>query len=50
MNIGTKWVLKGHAQTAFFAVHGACPLRKPSDLGFSDGRRSLHNSACSIIR
>lgn len=41
MNIGTKWILKGHAREAFFKwVSGwSISMRKPSDLGFDD---SLH--------
>jgi hypothetical protein len=37
-NIGTKWVLKGHAEDNFFKwVSGwSISMRKPSDLGFSD--------------
>ena len=43
MNIGTKWVLKGHAQTAFFewVSSWSVSMRKPSDLGFSDERHTL---------
>jgi hypothetical protein len=42
-NIGTKWILKGHARTAFFEwVSGwSVSMRKPSDLGFSDERHVL---------
>lgn len=38
MNIGTQWILKGHAKTNFFKwVSGwSISMRKPSDLGFSD--------------
>lgn len=38
MNIGTEWVLKGHAREKFFEwVSGwSISMRKPSDLGFSD--------------
>jgi len=38
MNIGTEWVLKGHAKNAFFQwVSGwSVSMRKPSDLGFDD--------------
>lgn len=38
MNIGTKWILKGHARNNFFKwVSGwSISMRKPSDLGFSD--------------
>jgi superfamily II DNA or RNA helicase len=37
-NIGTKWVLKGHAETSFFewVSSWSISMRKPSDLGFSD--------------
>jgi len=43
MNIGTKWILKGHAQTAFFewVSSWSVSMRKPSDLGFSDERHNL---------
>ncbi len=39
-NIGTKWILKGHARDKFFQwVSGwSISLRKPSDIGFSDER------------
>lgn len=42
-NIGTKWVLKGHAIDAFFAWVSSWSVsaRKPSDLGFSDERHVL---------
>lgn len=42
-NIGTKWVLKGHAVDAFFAWVSSWSVsaRKPSDLGFSDERHLL---------
>lgn len=42
-NIGTEWVLKGHAKDAFFQwVSGwSISMRKPSDLGFSDERHIL---------
>ena len=38
MNIGTEWILKGHAKTNFFKwVSGwSISMRKPSDLGFND--------------
>lgn len=38
MNIGTEWVLKGHAKDAFFqwVSSWSISMRKPSDLGFSD--------------
>lgn len=41
MNIGTEWILKGHAKDNFFKwVSGwSISMRKPSDLGFDD---SLH--------
>lgn len=43
MNIGTEWVLKGHAKENFFKwVSGwSISMRKPSDLGFSDYRHVL---------
>jgi len=39
-NIGTKWILKGHAKTDFFkwVSSWSISMRKPSDLGFSDDR------------
>lgn len=42
-NIGTKWILKGHAQTAFFewVSSWSVSMRKPSDLGFDDSRHIL---------
>jgi len=42
-NIGTKWVLKGHAVNHFFEwVSGwSISMRKPSDLGFSDEKHKL---------
>lgn len=42
-NIGTKWVLKGHAVNHFFEwVSGwSISMRKPSDLGFSDKKHEL---------
>ena len=41
-NIGTKWILKGHAKNDFFkwVSSWSISMRKPSDLGFSD---ELHN-------
>lgn len=43
MNIGTEWVLKGHAKENFFKwVSGwSLSMRKPSDLGFDDSRHVL---------
>jgi hypothetical protein len=40
MNIGTQWLLKGHAKESFFKwVSGwSISMRKPSDLGFDDSR------------
>ena len=37
-NIGTKWILKGHAHTDFFkwVSSWSISMRKPSDLGFDD--------------
>lgn len=45
MNIGTKWILKGHAVDSFFDwVSGwSISMRKPSDLGFSDKNHTLPN-------
>ncbi len=45
MNIGTEWILKGHARKAFFQwVSGwSISMRKPSDLGFDDSRHMLPN-------
>lgn len=42
-NIGTKWVLKGHAVDGFFAWVSSWSVsaRRPSDLGFSDDRHTL---------
>ena len=39
-NIGTQWVLKGHAKESFFewVSSWSISMRKPSDLGFSDDR------------
>ncbi len=39
-NIGTKWILKGHAKDSFFDwVSGwSISMRNPSDLGFDDSR------------
>jgi hypothetical protein len=43
MNIGTQWILKGHARTAFFdwVSSWSVSMRKPSDLGFDDSRHIL---------
>jgi len=43
MNIGTEWILKGHAKDNFFEwVSGwSFSMRKPSDLGFSDEKHIL---------
>jgi len=43
VNIGTKWVLKGHARTAFFewVSSWSVSMRKPSDLGFDDSTHVL---------
>lgn len=37
-NIGTKWILKGHARESFFkwVSSWSISMRKPSDLGFDD--------------
>lgn len=38
MNIGTSWILKGHAKESFFrwVSSWSISMRKPSDLGFND--------------
>lgn len=43
VNIGTQWILKGHAKESFFKwVSGwSISMRKPSDLGFSDEKYIL---------
>lgn len=43
MNIGTQWVLKGHAKDAFFewVSSWSITMRKPSDFGFSDDKHHL---------
>jgi hypothetical protein len=43
MNIGTEWILKGHAKENFFKwVSGwSISMRKPSDLGFDDSKHIL---------
>ena len=43
MNIGTEWILKGHAKENFFKwVSGwSLSMRKPSDLGFDDSKHVL---------
>ena len=42
-NIGTKWILKGHAKDKFFrwVSSWSISIRKPSDIGFSDDRFEL---------
>lgn len=42
-NIGTQWVLKGHAHSSFFewVSTWAISMRKPSDLGYSDEKMTL---------
>lgn len=42
-NIGTQWILKGHAQDSFFewVSSWSISMRKPSDLGFSDKKHEL---------
>lgn len=42
-NIGTEWILKGHAKENFFRwVSGwSLSMRKPSDLGFDDSKHIL---------
>lgn len=49
-NIGTKWILKGHAVDAFFAWVSSWSVsaRKPSDLGFDDSRHVL--PALNVVR
>jgi hypothetical protein len=44
-NIGTQWILKGHARENFFkwVSSWSVSLRKPSDLGFSDDKFILPN-------
>jgi len=39
-NLGTKWILKGHAKNDFFkwVSSWSISMRKPSDLGFDDTR------------
>ena len=43
MNIGTEWILKGHAKENFFKwVSGwSISMRKPSDLGYDDSKHIL---------
>jgi len=42
-NIGTKWILKGHAKDDFFSwvSSWSVSMRKPSDLGFDDTKHVL---------
>jgi hypothetical protein len=42
-NIGTKWILKGHAKSDFFSwvSSWSISMRKPSDLGFNDDSHIL---------
>lgn len=42
-NIGTKWILKGHARNDFFdwVSTWSISMRKPSDLGFDDYNHKL---------
>lgn len=42
-NIGTKWILKGHAKEDFFrwVSSWSISMRKPSDLGFDDSEYKL---------
>ncbi|MDH6304636.1 hypothetical protein M2459_001372 [Parabacteroides sp. PF5-5] len=42
-NIGTKWILKSHAENDFFdwVNSWSISMRKPSDLGFSDDKHIL---------
>jgi len=43
MNIGTEWILKGHAQENFFkwVSSWSISMRKPSDLGFDNSTHVL---------
>jgi hypothetical protein len=43
INIGTKWILKGHADKDFFnwVSSWSISMRKPSDLGFNDDLHKL---------
>ena len=49
-NIGTKWILKGHAVDGFFAWVSSWSVsaRKPSDIGFDDSRHVL--PALQVVR
>lgn len=49
-NIGTKWILKGHAVDGFFAWVSSWSVsaRKPSDIGFDDSRHIL--PALTVVR
>jgi len=52
-NIGTKWILKGHAKQEFFrwVSSWSISMRKPSDLGFDDSRfvlPELHKNFHSV--
>lgn len=49
-NIGTKWILKGHAVDGFFAWVSSWSVsaRKPSDLGFDDSLHVL--PALNVVR
>jgi len=42
-NIGTQWILKGHAKKTFFewVSSWSISMRKPSDLGFDDSKHIL---------
>jgi hypothetical protein len=42
-NIGTQWILKGHARDNFFkwVSQWSISMRKPSDLGFDDSKHIL---------
>lgn len=42
-NIGTKWILKGHAKDAFFewVSSWSITMRRPSDLGYDDSKHIL---------
>lgn len=43
VNMGSKWILKGHAEESFYewVSSWSMSVRKPSDLGFDDSRHVL---------
>ena len=43
VNMGTKWVLKGHAEESFYewVSSWSTSVRKPSDIGYDDSRHVL---------